>query len=141
MLAADREVSAGMADETGTLDDATPTGIDAQSAASGSARAKTELARARDIRLGAGQAVLAGLFIGWAAIALKAGLNEALQGETGYILLMAATAATLWSVPTSPTRLTWMPAMPPNSPSWPARATRPFITSSPSVPGGPTAGR
>ena len=79
------------------MDDATPSNaIDSHTAAAGAARAKTELARARDIRLGSGQAVLAGLFIGWAAIALKAGLNEALQGDTGYILLMAATVLAAW---------------------------------------------
>ena len=53
-------------------------------------RAKGEIARARDVRFGAGNAVLAGLFIGWAAVATKAALNEFARGDTGYILLMAA---------------------------------------------------
>jgi PAS domain S-box-containing protein len=59
-------------------------------------RAKGELARARDIRFAAGTAVVAGLFIGWAAVATKAALNEYAQGDTGYILLMAAAVLAAW---------------------------------------------
>lgn len=59
-------------------------------------RAKGELERAQDIRLGAGGALVAGVFIGWAAIALKATLNEALGEETGYILLMAGAVLAAW---------------------------------------------
>ena len=43
-----------------------------------------------------GNAVLAGLFIGWAAIATKAALNEFAGGDTGYILLMAAAVLAAW---------------------------------------------
>jgi PAS domain S-box-containing protein len=59
-------------------------------------RAKGELARARDIRFAPGYALLAGLFIGWAAVATKAALNEFAQGDTGYILLMAAAVLAAW---------------------------------------------
>jgi PAS domain S-box-containing protein len=59
-------------------------------------RAKGELERARDVRFGTGQSFLAGLFIGWAAVAVKAALNEAADGDTGYILLMAATVLAAW---------------------------------------------
>ena len=38
-----------------------------------SGRAKGELERARDIRFGAGQSLLVGMFIGWAGVALKLG--------------------------------------------------------------------
>ena len=59
-------------------------------------RAKGELSRARDVRFGAGQSILVGLFIAWAAIATKAALNEVLSEETGYILLMAAAVLAAW---------------------------------------------
>ena len=59
-------------------------------------RAKGELARARDIRFAPGYALLAGLFLGWAAVATKAALNEFAQGDTGYILLMAAAVLAAW---------------------------------------------
>jgi PAS domain S-box-containing protein len=59
-------------------------------------RAKGEIARARDVRFGAGNAVLAGLFIGWAAIATKAALNEFAGGDTGYFLLLSAAVLAAW---------------------------------------------
>lgn len=59
-------------------------------------RAIGELERARDVRFGIGQSILAGLFIGWGAVAIKAGLNEAISGETGYVLLMAAAVLAAW---------------------------------------------
>ena len=59
-------------------------------------RAKGELARARDIRFASGYALVAGLFLGWAAVASKAALNEFAQGDTGYILLMAAAVLAAW---------------------------------------------
>ncbi len=59
-------------------------------------RAKGELARARDVRFASGYALLAGLFLGWAAAATKAGLNEFAQGDTGYIVLMAAAVLAAW---------------------------------------------
>ena len=59
-------------------------------------RAKGELARARDIRFAPSYALLAGLFLGWAAVASKAALNEFAQGDTGYILLMAAAVLAAW---------------------------------------------
>ena len=59
-------------------------------------RAKGEIARARDVRFDAGNAVLAGLFIGWAAVATKAALNEFAGGDTGYILLMASAVLAAW---------------------------------------------
>jgi PAS domain S-box-containing protein len=59
-------------------------------------RAKGEIARARDVRLDAGNAVVAGLFIGWAAVATKAALNEFAGGDTGYILLMASAVLAAW---------------------------------------------
>ena len=65
-------------------------------AARAAGRAKGELDRARDVRFGTGQSFLAGLFIGWAAVAAKAALNEAIDGDSGYILLMAATVLAAW---------------------------------------------
>lgn len=59
-------------------------------------RAKGEIARARDVRFASGQAVLAGLFLGWAAIATKAALNEFAHGDTGFILLMVAAVLAAW---------------------------------------------
>jgi PAS domain S-box-containing protein len=61
-----------------------------------SGRAKGEIARARDVRFGTGQAILAGVFIGWFGIATKAALNEAIGGDTGHIILMAATVLAAW---------------------------------------------
>ena len=61
-----------------------------------SGRAKGEVEQALDVRLGVAQGLLAGLFIGWGAIALKAGLNELFSGETGYVLLMAAAVLAAW---------------------------------------------
>lgn len=65
-------------------------------AARASGRAKGELERARDIRFGAGQSLLVGMFIGWAGMALKLGFNEFIGGDTGYILLMGASVAAAW---------------------------------------------
>jgi len=59
-------------------------------------RAKGEIARARDVRFGAGSALLAGVAIGFAALATKAALNEVAGGDTGYILLMAAAVLAAW---------------------------------------------
>ena len=59
-------------------------------------RAKGEIAGARDIRFAPGYAVLAGFFIACAALAVKATLNEFAQGDTGYILLMAAAVLAAW---------------------------------------------
>ena len=63
---------------------------------SASTRAKTELERARDIRLGPVGAAAAGAFIGWASIFAKATLAEAIQGDPGYIVLMAAVITAAW---------------------------------------------
>jgi PAS domain S-box-containing protein len=65
-------------------------------AARASGRAKGEIARARDVRFGTGQSILAGLFIGWVGIATKAALNEAVNENTGYIVLMAAVVLAAW---------------------------------------------
>ena len=59
-------------------------------------RAKGEIARARDVRFGAGYAVVAGVVIGLAAIAVKAVLNGFAGGDTGYILLMVAAVLAAW---------------------------------------------
>jgi PAS domain S-box-containing protein len=61
-----------------------------------SGRAKGEIARVRDVRYGTGQSILAGLFLGWVAIATKAAINEAVAGDTGYVLLMAAAVIAAW---------------------------------------------
>lgn len=63
---------------------------------SASTRAKTELERARDIRLEPLGAALAGGFLGWAGIFVKATMAEAIAGDPGYILLMAAVIAAAW---------------------------------------------
>jgi PAS domain S-box-containing protein len=65
-------------------------------AARASGRAKGEIARARDVRFGTGQSILAGLFIGWVGIATKAAINEAVNGDTGFIVLMAAAVLAAW---------------------------------------------
>jgi PAS domain S-box-containing protein len=59
-------------------------------------RAKGEIARARDVRFGAGNALLAGVLIGGGAIAAKGGLNAVAGGDTGFILLMAAAVLAAW---------------------------------------------
>ena len=61
-----------------------------------SRRAKTELERARDVRFEPVAAVVAGAFLGWGAIFLKATLTEAIGGDPGYILLVAAVIAAAW---------------------------------------------
>jgi signal transduction histidine kinase len=59
-------------------------------------RAKDEVARARDIRLETGQAIVAGIFIGWLGIATKAAINEAVGTNSYYVLLMAAAVLAAW---------------------------------------------
>ena len=59
-------------------------------------RAKGEIAKARDIRFTPGYALIAGVFIAVAALASKAALNEFAQGDTGYIMLMAAAVLAAW---------------------------------------------
>jgi PAS domain S-box-containing protein len=66
-------------------------------AARASGRAKGEIARVRDVRFGPGQAILAGIFIGWVGIATKAALNEAISGDAGYIILMAGAVFAAWA--------------------------------------------
>jgi signal transduction histidine kinase len=66
-------------------------------AARASGRAKGEIARVREVRFGPGQAILAGIFIGWVGIATKAALNEAIGGDTGYIILMAGAVLAAWA--------------------------------------------
>ena len=61
-----------------------------------SGRAKGEISRVRDVRLGTSQSILAGILIGIFAIATKAALNEAVGGSTGYIILMAAAVLAAW---------------------------------------------
>jgi PAS domain S-box-containing protein len=65
-------------------------------AASAAGRAKGEIARARDVRFASGEAVVAGLVIGLAAVAVKAALNQLAQGDVGYILFMAAAVLAAW---------------------------------------------
>jgi PAS domain S-box-containing protein len=65
-------------------------------AARASGRAKGEIARVRDVRFGTGQSILAGVFIGWVGIATKAALNEAIQDDTGYVILMAGAVLAAW---------------------------------------------
>ena len=59
-------------------------------------RSTGELERLLSMRLGAGGSLLVGLGIAWIAILLKAMLNELAEGETGYILLMAAVVLAAW---------------------------------------------
>ena len=59
-------------------------------------RAKGELARVRDVRFNAVQSALIGLLIGCGATAITGGLNAAVDGETGYIVLMAAAVLAAW---------------------------------------------
>ena len=61
-----------------------------------SRRAKTELERARDIRFEPVAAAVAGAFLGWGAIFVKATLTEAIGGDPGYIVLVAAVIAAAW---------------------------------------------
>jgi len=61
-----------------------------------SGRAKGEIDGARDVRLQTGQSILAGLFIAWLAVAIKASLNEIVGANTGYIVLMAAAVVAAW---------------------------------------------
>jgi PAS domain S-box-containing protein len=68
----------------------------AGTAASVAGRAQGDIERARDIRLQRGQAILAGAFIAWLAVAIKASLNEIVDANTGYIVLMAAAVVAAW---------------------------------------------
>ena len=52
--------------------------------------------RARDVRLQTSQAILAGIFVAWLAVAIKASLNEIVDANTGYIVLMAAAVLAAW---------------------------------------------
>ena len=61
-----------------------------------SGRAKGEIDRERDVRLQTGQSILAGLFIAWLAVAIKASLNEIVGANTDYIVLMAAAVVAAW---------------------------------------------
>ena len=61
-----------------------------------SGRAQGEIARVREITLGPWQSIVAGLFIGWASIALKSTINEAINAETGYVVLMAGAVLAAW---------------------------------------------
>ncbi|MGK2850964.1 MAG: ATP-binding protein [Candidatus Limnocylindrales bacterium] len=63
---------------------------------SASTRARTELERARDIRLAPVGAAIAGALIGWGAIFLKAMLVEAIDGDPGYIVLTGAVIVAAW---------------------------------------------
>jgi PAS domain S-box-containing protein len=59
-------------------------------------RQATAFDRARDVRLPTSQAILAGIFIAWLAVAIKASLNEIVGANTGYIVLMAAAVLAAW---------------------------------------------
>ncbi len=61
-----------------------------------SRRATSELALARDVRLGPWGSLIAGAFVGWVAIFAKASIGEAVGDDSGYILLMAAAVAAAW---------------------------------------------
>ena len=65
-------------------------------AASAAGRAKGEIARSRDVRFASGQAALAGLVIGLAAVVVKAALNELVQSDVGFILYMVAAVLAAW---------------------------------------------
>jgi PAS domain S-box-containing protein len=52
--------------------------------------------RARDVRLPTSQAIVAGIFVAWLAVAVKASLNEIVEANTGYIVLMAAAVLAAW---------------------------------------------
>ena len=65
-------------------------------AVSATGRAKGEIARAGDVRFASREAVVAGLVIGLAAVAVKAALNEVAQGDVGFILFMAAAVLAAW---------------------------------------------
>jgi PAS domain S-box-containing protein len=69
------------------------TGAPGRSAAN---RAKSELERARDIRLEPLAAAIAGGFLGWAGIFVKATIAEAVNGDPGYIILMGAVIVAAW---------------------------------------------
>jgi len=65
-------------------------------AVSAAGRAKGEIARARDVRFASREAVVAGLVIGLAAVAVKAALNEVAEGDVGFILFMTAAVLAAW---------------------------------------------
>jgi PAS domain S-box-containing protein len=58
--------------------------------------AREDLPRLGGLRLGRERAIALGLAIGVAAIVIKAGFNQALGGETGFILLTGAVALAAW---------------------------------------------
>ncbi|MFP5342639.1 MAG: ATP-binding protein [Candidatus Limnocylindria bacterium] len=64
--------------------------------ASASDRARSELRRARDLRLGRPGSVLAGIAFGLAAIAGKGVVLTVAGGDSGYILLLAACVGAAW---------------------------------------------
>lgn len=57
---------------------------------------RSEIAHARDVRLGPWGALVAGAFVGWAAIFLKAIIADVVPGDSGYILLMGASVVAAW---------------------------------------------
>lgn len=59
-------------------------------------RARDELARAQELQLTGARAVAAGAFVGLVAIVLKGLTNQIADGETGYILLVAAAILASW---------------------------------------------
>ena len=52
--------------------------------------------RALSVRIGPVGSLVVGIAVAWGAIFLKAMLNEFIDGETGYILLMAAVVVAAW---------------------------------------------
>ena len=85
----------GATGATGATGAAGPAGAGG-SAGQAAGRAKGEIARARDLRFGAGNAVLAGLAIGAGALATKAALNAFADGDSGFILLLASAVVAAW---------------------------------------------
>lgn len=67
-----------------------------RTAREGLRRAREDLPRLGGLRLGRERAIVVGLAIGVAAIVIKAGFNQALGGETGFILLTGAVALAAW---------------------------------------------
>ena len=74
----------------------TPSTIPPYSTVTPGSRARIELARARDIEIDGLAAVLGGAFVGWLGIFLKSMVNEAIGGDTGYILLVPAIILAAW---------------------------------------------
>ncbi|MBA2702125.1 MAG: PAS domain-containing protein [Chloroflexi bacterium] len=61
-----------------------------------SRRPQGDFERALDRRFGLVGSVVVGIAVGWAAIALKASLNELFGNETGYIVLIASIVLAAW---------------------------------------------